>query len=74
MESNSSEDEDNDESDHDEEETWTEDAIIHNQFPFLEKYGSHVDVQVCEISIAFSWTTSCSISLWWERTDVNIRK
>ena len=53
MESDSSEDEDDDESDHDEEETWTEDAIIHNQFPFVEEYGPHVDVQNCETPIDY---------------------
>ena len=44
VESDSSENDEDDESGHDEEETWTEDAIIHDQFSFIEEYGSHADV------------------------------
>ena len=53
IESDSSEDEDDDESDHDEKKTWTEEAIIHDQFPFVEEYGPHVDVQGCETPIDY---------------------
>ena len=53
MDSDLSKDDDVDESDHYEEETWIENAIIHNQFPFVEEYGPHMNVQGCETSIDY---------------------
>ena len=53
VDSDLSEDDDVDKSDHYEDETWIENAIIQNQFPFVEEYGPHVNVHGCETSIDY---------------------
>ena len=69
--------EDDDESDHDKEKTWTEDTIIHDQFPFVEEYGRYVDVQGCETPIDYFYffvDDQLLDLIVMGKTDVDIRK